>query len=213
MEEIWKDVEGFEGLYQVSNKGRLKSVGHWVDRIYDKKDGTHVHDRLYVKETILMLQKKHHKGTNKPFYAGLCFRKNGKYYNVLVHKLVAKAFVPNPNNYKIINHKDGNGQNNCVENLEWCSYQHNNTYADRMRKSLATFMSNPKNRRPMTLMDKNFNVIKEYDGINSLLDDNPGFNRSSIYSVIKEGRIYFNQYRIKYTDDSGSKDKITMFKG
>lgn len=57
MEEIWKDVEGFEGLYQVSNKGRLKNIGHWVDRIYTKKDGTKVHDRIYIKEVILKLQK------------------------------------------------------------------------------------------------------------------------------------------------------------
>ena len=140
MEEIWKDVEGFEGLYQVSNRGRLKNVGHWVDRIYTKKNGTKIHDRLYIKEVILALQKKHDKNTNKPTYAGHAFRKNGKYYNVLVHRLVAQAFIPNPNNYKIINHINGNGMDNRVENLEWCSYQHNNTYADRLQKSLATFM-------------------------------------------------------------------------
>lgn len=214
MEEIWKDVEGFEGLYQVSNKGRLKNIGHWVDRIYTKKDGTKVHDRIFIKETVLCLQSKRHKNPNKPTYLGYAFRKNGKYYNVLVHRLVAKAFIPNPNNYKIINHKDGNGKNNYVENLEWCSYRHNNTYADRLQKSRNTFMQNPKNRRPMTLMDTNYNVIKEYDGIHSLLEDNPGFCRDSVYSVIKYDRIYRKKYRIRYSDisDNGTDKKVVRFK-
>lgn len=214
MEEIWKDVEGFEGLYQVSNKGRLKNIGHWVDRIYTKKDGTKVHDRIYIKEVILKLQKKHLRCINKPTYAGYALRKNGKYHNVLIHRLVAKAFIPNPNNYKIINHINGNGWDNRVENLEWCSYQHNDTYSDRLQKSLTTFLNNPKNRRPMTLMDKNYRIIKEYDGINSLLQDYPEFSRNSIYNVINENRLYHGKYRIKYTDcyDDGTEDKITTFK-
>jgi len=215
MEEIWKDVEGFEGLYQVSNKGRLKNVGHWVDRVYTRRNGVKIHDQIYIKEVILKLQKKHNKDGNKPIYAGYAFRKNGKYYNVLVHRLVAKAFIPNPNDYKIINHINGNGQDNRVENLEWCSYQHNNTYSDRLQKSLITYLNNTKNRRPMVLMDKNYTVIKKYDGINSLLQDYPKFNRNSIYNAITKNRLYNNKYRIAYTDtyNNCSGNKITTFKG
>lgn len=66
----------------------------------------------------------------------------------------------------------------------------------------------------MTLMDKNYRIIKEYDGINSLLQDYPEFSRNSIYNVINENRLYHGKYRIKYTDcyDDGTEDKITTFK-
>lgn len=198
MKEIWKDIENFEGLYQVSNLGRVKSVEHFVDRVYTKKNGSIVHDKLLIKETIITPQLKKRKNKVDTYY-GVALRKDKKYYNLLVHRLVAKAFIPNLHNYAIINHIDCDPHNNKVDNLEWCTYKHNNEHANRISRSVNTFMKNPNNRKPMTLMDKDHNVLKHYSGINEILQDNPTFKRNSIYNVITKDKIYLKQYRIKYT--------------
>lgn len=113
MEEIWKDVLGYEGYYQVSNLGRVKSLEReiWVGQIKKIK-----------KETIMNLPK----NTTGYLMVNLCVNKVRKKF--LVHRLVASAFIPNENNLPQINHKDENKENNCVENLEWCNNIYNNNY-------------------------------------------------------------------------------------
>lgn len=75
-------------------------------------------------------------GVRDDGYRYVCLRDiNHKQHNLLVHRLVAIAFIPNPNNYPIINHKDENTSNNNEENLEWCTYKYNNTYNDRHIKT------------------------------------------------------------------------------
>ena len=92
----WKDIPGYEGLYQVSNLGEIKSLGNGKTR----------------KEKILRLTK------DKYGYLYITLSENGKLKKFKVHRLVAMAFIPNPNNYTQINHKDENRSNNRVENLE-----------------------------------------------------------------------------------------------
>ena len=99
--EIWADIPEFEGVYQISNYGRLKSY----------KQG---------KEKVLSLSPNKHGYIEKQLY------KHSKYTNKKIHRLVAEAFIPNPNNLPEVNHKDGNKQNNTVENLEWCTTKENN---------------------------------------------------------------------------------------
>ena len=105
--EIWKEIEGFEGLYQISNWGRVKSLGRWIDR---KSKG-----KCWKEERILKPIP-----TEKDSYVrvNLCKDKKKKLYSI--HRLVAQAFIPNPNNLPQVNHKDENKQNNCISNLEWC---------------------------------------------------------------------------------------------
>lgn len=110
MEEIWKDAVGYEGLYQVSNFGRVQSL--------DRRD---IRNRFW-KGKILSQQ------VEKLGYCSVKLCKNGIQKREKVHRLVALAFVENPNNYKEINHKDENKQNNRSENLEWCTRQYNVTY-------------------------------------------------------------------------------------
>lgn len=98
MKEIWKTITGYED-YQVSNLGRVKSLKRGKEKILKNLD----------------------RG-NGYFYIEL----NRKKYSV--HRLVAEAFLENPENLPQINHKDENKQNNCVSNLEWCSSQYNMTY-------------------------------------------------------------------------------------
>lgn len=101
--EYWKPVVGYEGLYEVSNWGRVKSIKFGRERIL--KPGTNNRGYLFV---------------------NLC--KNGKKKNFRVHRLVAEAFIPNPYNLPEVNHKDENKLNNNAENLEWCDRKFNINY-------------------------------------------------------------------------------------
>lgn len=125
--EVWKDVKGYEGLYQVSNYGRVKSVDRLVDY---KSKGGRMFKRI-VKGTIL-------KPKGNPKYLGLTLSKNGQFTTVYVHRLVAEAFLPNPCNLPEVNHKDENPKNNRVENLEWCTKIENVRYGTGILRSACT---------------------------------------------------------------------------
>ena len=110
--EIWKDVKDYEGLYQVSNLGRVKSLNY----------------RRTGKEGIMKPQK------DRCGYLQIKLCKYGKDKQCRINRLVAQAFLENPEGYTDVNHIDENKQNNCVENLEWCSRSYNNTYNGRAKK-------------------------------------------------------------------------------
>ena len=105
--EIWKDIKGYEGLYQVSNKGRVKSL----ERVVMRNNG----NPQTVKETILRPI------NNSRGHYHVRLQNNRKYEQFFIHQLVAQAFIPNPDptKYTIVHHIDHNTQNNCVENLVW----------------------------------------------------------------------------------------------
>ena len=134
--EIWKDVAGYEGKYQVSNKGRVKSL--------PVKSGT-----KYFKGDVLVLFT-----DNIGYKAVNLSRKTYK-----VHRLVATAFIDNPNNYPQVNHKDEDKTNNCVENLEWCDSKYNNNYGTRSKR-----ISQNAGRK-IVQFDMDGNEIKTWDSI------------------------------------------------
>lgn len=120
--EIWKDIAGYEGLYQISNLGNVKSLARYKQN----------HNKLQkVEERILKPNI-----TNKGYYY-VMLNKNGKQKHKMIHILIAQAFIPNPNNYPIVNHKDGNKLNINIRNLEWSSYSHNNKEAYRLGLRIA----------------------------------------------------------------------------
>ena len=121
MEEIWRDIKGYKGLYQVSNTGRVKSLERtvWNNKGYYKT----------VPERILKGRK------TRVGYLRVQLYKNNKAKNCYVHRLVAQAFLENIDNLPEVNHIDENKQNNCIENLEWCSHSYNNTYNDKAKKA------------------------------------------------------------------------------
>jgi len=113
-EEIWKPIKGFEGLYQISNFGRI--ISHPKTIICGLK-------KLKIKSKVIT-NTKSRKGYLR---AKLGDKDNRK--NFLVHRLVAIAFIENPNNKPFINHKDGNKINNRFDNLEWVTTKENNIHA------------------------------------------------------------------------------------
>jgi len=154
MIEIWKDIIGYEGLYQVSSLGRIKSLKNRQGNVQ------------LLKIRIM-----------KNGYCEVGLFKNKKYKYFLVHRLVAIAFVPNPNNYPEINHKDENPQNNCADNLEWCSRQYNINYGHRNekvsekarhRKTLGNHTNHPRgsknhNSKPVEQYDIEGNYLNRFD--------------------------------------------------
>lgn len=118
--EEWKPVEEFEGLYEVSNFGRVRSLNHKRANRYS----------YYIQKGRILKS-----GLNKKTgYWTVVLSKNGKYFTKRVHQLVAKAFIPNPNNYPCVNHKDENKNNNKFDNLEWCTYKYNNNFGSRNKR-------------------------------------------------------------------------------
>lgn len=117
MKEIWKDVKDYEGLYKISNLGRVLSVER--DSI-DKNGFKH-----HVKAKILT-PRKHNHGYR---YVTLC--KTGSYINFLIHRLVGIHFIDNPKEKRCINHKNGNKTDNVEANLEWCTHGENNLHANK----------------------------------------------------------------------------------
>lgn len=112
-QEIWKPIKGYEGLYEVSNLGNVRSC----PRIYTDSRGWVYHKKG---QTLKYLLRNH--------YNSVALCKNNKSAQKTVHRLVATAFIPNPNNLPQINHKDENKLNNHVDNLEWCTAEYNNNY-------------------------------------------------------------------------------------
>ena len=129
--EIWKDIEGYEGLYQISNLGNVKSLNY-------NKTG---------KERILTPQK-----NNKSYLkVGLCKQAKSKTYKI--HRLVAQAFLPNQNNLPQVNHKDEDKQNNAASNLEWCTNKYNSNYGTRNKRVAESNINNPKRSKQVLCVE------------------------------------------------------------
>lgn len=138
MIEEWKDIRGYEGSYQVSNLGRVRSLSRKTKAGFRKG-----------MILVLMIDKFGYSLVNLS-------RKSYK-----VHRLVAETFIDNPQGLKCVNHKDENKTNNCVDNLEWCSYEYNNNYGSRnMRIS-----QNSSRKKRIVQFDLNGNAIREWESI------------------------------------------------
>lgn len=114
-EEIWLPVVGYEGFYEVSSTGKVKSVERFVY-------GGRVNQRV-VREKEMAVYEDHHG------YLRVNLNRDNRFKGKFVHRLVAEAFIKNPSNYPIVNHMDGNKKNNNVNNLEWCTYKYNTHHA------------------------------------------------------------------------------------
>ncbi len=117
IQELWKDVKGYEGLYKVSNLGRVRSIERYVRSDRNPKTGLRL-----IKPKILKAW------DNGNGYMVVTISVNKKRKNKYVHRLVAEAFIPNPENKPQVNHIDNNRSNNIISNLEWCTASENSIH-------------------------------------------------------------------------------------
>ena len=138
IEEIWKDVAGYRGLYQISNYGNLRSL---VDK--------------YGRKRVLL--RKFQK--NKKGYPQTRLYKNHTGKTIKIHRLVATTFIPNPHNYPMVNHKDEDKTNNCVWNLEWCDAKYNANYGSLSERKKIININHPSKSKPVAMFDNNWELL------------------------------------------------------
>ena len=189
MEEIWKDIKDFEGRYQVSNLGRVRSMDH-IKII--KRNG--------YKDCSVLFRGKILKPKIDFGYCRVHFTlDNGHRRNYSIHRLVAEAFIPNPTNLPMINHKDEVRSNNVVDNLEWCDALYNNNYGTRNER-LFESVCRPR-MRAVLQYDKEGNLIQRFESI-SEASRLTGIDIQHIHSAChnRERRHGANGYIFKFAD-------------
>lgn len=186
----WKDVIGFEGLYQVSSDGRVRSLPRLKICGFNGKQSVQ-------KGRILK------PGYTNDGYPFVNLVKDGKSKPHYIHRLVAQAFIPNPNNYPIINHKDENPGNNNYKNLEWCTQEYNINYGTAIERiSKALRANNPSiYNTPVT----NITTGEQFNSISEACDFYGFTNRYTIKRCCEGECATTNGYNWKYTHDKDYK--------
>lgn len=165
--EVWRPVKNYEGWYEVSNMGRVRSVDRYVT---ERNTG-----KVRFFPGQLLKQKKHKKNA----YLRVNLRQNDVKTTFLVHRLVAIAFHPNPTNLPCVNHKDEDPKNNRADNLEWCTEKYNNNYGNHGKK-----ISAGSTRKKAVEQYKDGKLIKRYDSQVEACRE-LGMAQSSLYYCLK----------------------------
>lgn len=179
MEEIWKDIKGYEGSYQVSNLGRVKSLTRFIKR------ETEPCSFYTIKERIMKLKE------NNRGYLTVMLSSHCKSKGFSVHRLVAEAFLENPSKLPFVNHKDENKLNNHVDNLEWCDNYYNFNYSNVKQRA------REKQGKPIEQFDLNGNFIKVFNSIGEAVEL-LGLNRSNLCRCLSEKSSQCAGYIWKY---------------
>jgi len=183
--EIWRDIKGYEGRYQVSSIGRIKRL----ERVFFDKSG----HKQHPKERILKSCTNH----NGYLRITLC-NSSGKKKRFFVHRLVCEAFHENPKNKPSVNHIDENKTNNIASNLEWCTYKENcnhGTRSIRIAKGVAKALS-----KPVGQYTTNGKLIKVWQSAYEV-QRQLGFTQSSISAVARGKLKTAYGYIWKYIDE------------
>lgn len=170
VKEEWKDVEGYEGIYKISNLGNLKSL----DRYITRKDGV-----TLFKKGKLMTKK-----INLDGYCIYHLSKDGKESHVSAHRLVAEAFIPNPDKLPEVNHIDFNRENNTYINLEWV------THHDNVKHSI--------------------DAGRHFCNSNLFGENNPNYGNKTLHNKLKNNPELRTQYYARFGSQNGRSRKILM---
>ena len=150
-EEIWKPIKDYEGWYEASTLGRIRSV----KRTFTDKKG-----RVRTFEEHILSPAK----TSQKGYLGVMLCKKGEYKTKKVHRLVAETFIENPHNLPEVNHKDENTQNNAVDNLEWATTKYNSQYGTRPKR-ISEKNRKPRQKYTVYQLDLEDNVVAVFDSV------------------------------------------------
>ena len=190
--EIWKDVVGFEGLYQISSLGNIRSLNYSRTKTVKNIKPTLTHGYLRV-----------------------VLRKDKKSFTRAVHRLVAEAFIDNFDNLPEVNHKDECKTNNCLDNLEWCTRKYNLSYGTTKERRRATWINNHEQgkhklkpffnggnrgdkRKPVVQLSIDGLIVKEWDSAKSTKDEN--FDPGSVTKCCLNKRKTHKGFIWKYKD-------------
>ena len=178
--EIWKDIKGYEGIYQVSNLGRVKSLSRKIEPTDGKRP-------YWMKECIMKQYKE------KTGYMSVKLCKSNVHKSQLIHRLVAQAFHPNPNGLREVNHKDEDKTNNHVNNLEWCSTSYNVKYGTARESRIK------KKSKAILCYDLEGNFIKEYGSLKQACDE-LSLGVGNLWKALNNRIKSLGGYRWKYKE-------------
>lgn len=182
MEEEWRTIEDFP-YYEVSNMGNIRSK----ERDIVDSWGRHYHLPSKMMTIQIQIGKKDHYPQAMTTIADV----NRKHHRLIVARLVAKAFIPNPDNLPQVNHKDENSLNNCVSNLEWCTSHYNNHYKDKIKRGGLN------RRKLIDIYDSAMNFIETIKGAVEI-EKKYNISRQSICDCCKGRHIFAKGYHFEY---------------
>lgn len=178
MNEIWREICGYEGYYQISNLGRIRSLSRTI--IINGNYGKYIRN---IKGKILSVI------YDKDGYQTITLSKDGKEVKHKIHRLVAITFIPNPNNYKQVNHINGIKSDNCYLNLEWCDNAYNQIHA---------YKNGLKTTNRIACIDLETNkIIKIFPSLPSIKNE-LNVDLSTVIKVCKNKRNKHKGYKWKY---------------
>ena len=184
--ETWKPVVGYEGLYEVSDLGRVRSLDRDIPMVRGKQRYT-----LHTKGQIIVPHERRHG------YLAVCLygkeSKNGRFRQISVHRMVAEAFLPNPSGHKEVNHLDENKQNNALSNLEWCDRKHNVNYGTTQKRRSEKIINGPKSKA-VDQLDMEGNYIRTFPSMREASRN--GYAAGNIYKAIH--KTYSQAYGYKW---------------
>jgi hypothetical protein len=185
--EIWKDIDGYNGKYQISNKGEVRSFSRW-------KNGD--------------LLKGGKCGKPGPYrFVALVGESRKDVKHFYIHRLVAKYFVDNPNGYNEVNHIDGNTLNNCAENLEWCCHLRNMQHAFENGKISHEFERGSKNKNSKAVYQKTKDgkIVKVWESVNQIQRET-NYLASNIFCCCNHRKHYKTAYGYIWEYANGKTD-------
>lgn len=183
--EEWRDIVGWEGLYQVSNLGRVRSL---TMLMHTRGEGVWYKNGKILKPYV-----------NRLGYWRYCLSHRGCSKKESAHRLVAEAFIPNPNGYPIINHKDENPSNNRISNLEWCTHKYNNGYGTKPERCSKALRNYPDWSYPVLQYDMQYNFIQEYPSIKEV-ERVTGIDRCNVMRCCEGKQLSTHDYIFKYKE-------------
>jgi hypothetical protein len=189
MEENWKDIKGYEGLYTININGQIKSVGRKVKHRSGFKT---------IPDRIMSI------ANNTSGYKSISLCKNGIGKSYQLHRLVAIAFIPNPNNKPQVNHIDGNKQNNNINNLEWVSAKENSQHSYDNGLSIAPWLGkfgkDNKDSKPINQLTKEGVFIRTFNGI-AEASRITGISKSFLSDTCRKKHEYAKNYKWEFANN------------